>query len=61
MNKIVGFCDQYVQIRYNHPAAESLINFLCADLLVGQDTVKSITPRASCQVRVAEDEQCFFL
>ncbi|MCI5122636.1 MAG: hypothetical protein D3908_15900, partial [Candidatus Electrothrix sp. AUS4] len=61
MDKVVGFSEQYVQIRYNHPAAESLVNFLCADLLVAQDMAKRVVSRASCEVRVAEDEQWFSL
>ena len=59
-NKIVGFCDQYVQITYNQPAAESIINFLCADLEVAPNirsaAEQSVTPHAVCELNVGEDE-----
>ncbi len=62
-DKVVGFCDQYVRITYNHPAAESIINFLCDDLQQ-QDITKlrssaeqSVVPRAVCELTVTQEEQ----
>ena len=61
MDKIVGFCDQYIRIRYQHPAAAALVDFLCADLecvpnsdVPGQQPV---LPRAVCELKVTEDGQ----
>lgn len=61
MDKIVGFCDQYVRIAYNNQTAESIIDFLCADLLVTLDSAKTAAPRATCEVSVSENEQLFSL
>ena len=62
-DKVVGFCDQYVRIIYNHPVAESIINFLCTDLQQ-QDTRENlspvqqpIAPRAVCELHVTQEEQ----
>jgi hypothetical protein len=60
-DKVVGFCDQYVRITYNHPAAESIINFLCTDLQhiwASQPSAQqSLTLRAVCELNVTEEEQ----
>ena len=60
MDKIVGFCDQYVRITYNHPAAESIIDFLCADLEHAPNSARpaeqAVTLRAVCELSVSEDE-----
>ena len=61
MDKIVGFCDQYVQITYNNQAAKSIVDFLCTDLLTFQDAEKDTVPRTSCAVKVSENEQFFSL
>lgn len=61
MDKVVGFCNQYIRIRYNHPAAAALVDFLCADLeLIPNSDVpgkKPVLPRAVCELKVTEDEQ----
>ncbi|MCI5211047.1 MAG: hypothetical protein D3910_20185, partial [Candidatus Electrothrix sp. ATG2] len=48
------------RITYNHPAAESIINFLCADLEVAPNITsaaeQSVVPRATCELNVGEDE-----
>ena len=61
MDKVVGFCNQYVRIRYNHPAAAALVDFLCADLerIPNADVPgeQPVLPRAVCEIKVTEDEQ----
>lgn len=63
MDKVVGFCDQFIRIKYNHPAAESIINFLCTDLQVAPKTEspseQPVVAQAVCEFNITEG--VFFL
>ncbi|XOF33679.1 MAG: hypothetical protein ACL93V_17070 [Candidatus Electrothrix sp. YB6] len=52
VDKIVGFCGQYVRISCNSPAAAALVDFLCADLQDNQHAqyVQHAKPHAECRL-----------
>ncbi|MGB5685106.1 MAG: hypothetical protein WBM35_04790 [Candidatus Electrothrix sp.] len=59
--KVVGFCNQYVQIKYNNSQAESIVNFLCADLHLVPNAEQHTLARALCELELSENDHFFSL